>query len=291
MKRSILALGLACIGILACGSVSRAADTIYQDNFDGTGGILSGRALDTASGLDGGTLNQAWTSDSATSSNPDALITASGGTYSGTGTTSAAVGTFTTGADSNMITNAYLPIVPQTGYIYDAHVAIAASAVGASGNWLGMTFAPANMNGHTAGGGASALSNLAGYGLIIDKGTNTVQSFGGAGTGNAELSGVPSGFNSNSTTTPVYNTFDIILNTSGSQWTVSWLVNGVAPSGVGSTSYTYTSNPSIGNIVIGTNKLTGAFSDFSLTATAVPEPTSFVMLALAALPFAARRRV
>jgi hypothetical protein len=291
MKRSILALGVACIGILACGSVSRAADTIYQDNFDGTGGILSGRALDTASGLDGGTLNQAWTSDSATSSNPDALITASGGTYSGTGTTSAAVGTFTTGVDSNMITNAYLPFVPQAGFIYDAHVAIAASAAGASGNWLGMTFAPASLNGHTAGGGASALSNMAGYGLIIDKGVNTVQSFAGAGTANGELSGVPSGFNSNSATTPVYNTFDIILNTSGSQWTVSWMVNGSVPTGIGSSSFTYTSTPSIGNIVIGTNKLAGAFSDFSLTATAVPEPSSLVMLALAALPFAARRRV
>ena len=158
----IAALAIALVGFARVGS---ATDIIYSDNFDGTGGIVGGRTPDTASGLDGGTAGATWTSDTVTSANPDALWTASGGTYSGTGTTNASVGTFTTGADANQITNAYLPFTPFPGTVYDFHMAIASSGVGASGNWLGMTFAPTGLNGHTAGGGSSALSNMNGNGL------------------------------------------------------------------------------------------------------------------------------
>jgi hypothetical protein len=269
-----------------CASVANA-DIVYKDNFDGTTGTISGRAATVATGLDGGTAAATWTSDAApvAGGNPDAVWQASGGTYTVTGSTSGTIGALSTGADANLITNAWLPFTPQAGFIYDFHIAIESSNVGASTNWLGATFAPANMNGHTTGGGSSALSNLAGAGLIIVKGSGQVQSFGGVGTANGALNSA-AGF----LTTGQYNSVDIVLNTSAAAWTVSWLVNGVTPSGIGSTSFTYATNPSIGNVVFGTNKLTGAVSDFSLTATAVPEPASLSALALGGLALLARRR-
>jgi hypothetical protein len=285
-RRAMIA-GVAAGGLTAVAAGTARAAIIYADNFDGTAGLVSGRSVTTATGLFGGTAGATWTSDAVVGSpNPDALWNASGGTYSGTGTTDASVGTFTTGADANQITNAYLPFVPQSGLIYDAHIALGSSGVGASGNWLGMTFAPTNLNGHTSGGGSSALSNMAGAGLIIDKGSGQVQSFGGVGTANGAIN-TAAGFIAQGTTTPTYHTFDILLDTTGVQWVVSWLIDGVAPSGVGPTSFTYTTNPSIGNIVFGSNKLTGAASDFSLTT--VPEPGSMMMLGLGALVLTRRR--
>jgi hypothetical protein len=276
-RRAMIA-GVAAGGLTAAAAGTARAAIIYADNFDGTAGLVSGRSVTTATGLNGGTAGATWTSDSTTSTNPDALWNASGGTYTGTGTTDATLGT--------LITNAFLPFVPQSGLIYDAHIALASSGVGASGNWLGLTFAPAGLNGHTAGGGASALSNMAGAGLIIDKGSGQVQSFGGAGTANGAINSA-TGFVAQGTTTPTYHTFDILLDTTGVQWKVSWLVDGVTPSGVGTTSFTYATNPSIGDIVFGSNKLTGTASDFSLTT--VPEPGSMMILGLGALVLTRRR--
>ena len=259
-KWAVLAAAVGGLGFVIGGSVVKA-DIIYQDNFDGTGGLVSGRPVTVASGLDGGTASTTWTSDAVVGApNPDALWTASGGTYSGTGTTSATIGTFSTGADSNLITNAYLPFTPQAGLIYDLHLAIDSSNTGASGNWLGTAFTQAGLNGHSAGGPSSALSNDNPYGLLISKGSGAVQMFGGLGTANQQNStfaGVTAG---------QYNTFDTILNTQGTQWTMSWMVNGtLLPQ-----TFTYTTNPAIGDVVFGTNKLTGAVSDFSLTT--IPEP-------------------
>lgn len=304
MKRSILALGLACVGVLAWANVSRATDTIYTDNFDGTAGNLSGRALDTAAGIDGGTAGATWTSDSVTASNPDAIWQASGGTYTGTGSTLAAIGAFATGADSNLITNAYVPLVPQSGLLYDVHMAVAPSGTGASGNWLGMAFAGNSgsgtfFNGHTTGGASSALSNDSTIGLIILKGSGVVQSFGGttnssgqitSSTANQEFN-TAAGFIPTGTSTPTYTPVDMYLDTRGSQWVISWSING-ATSGADFATYTYPvgDNPTtISDIVFGTNKLTGDLSDFSVTAT--PEPVSaMALLGLFAMAHRTRRR-
>jgi hypothetical protein len=283
--RNAAIIGLALLGTA---SVSRAADIIYQENFDGAGGVLTGQSPDVESGLDGGSATATWGGDSVASANPDAVWTTSGGTYTGPGSTDATIGLFGTGADSNLITNEYLPFTPQVGYIYDLELSIAASGVGASGNWIGLAFATAGLNTHTTGGGSSALSNDNTYGLILDKGSGQVQSFGGVGTGNAKIS-TAAGFLTQGTTTPLYDTFDVLLNTSGSQWVVSWLVNGSA-TGLGTNSYTYTTNPSIGDVIFGTNKLTGAVDPFILSATAVPEPASMLGLATMCGGILLRRR-
>ena len=68
------------------------------------------------------------------------------------------------------------------------------------------------------------------------------------------------------------------------QWKVTWEVDG-ATSGPGFGTFTYTTNPSIGDVVFGSNKLTGVVSDFSLTssATVVPEPSAIVLAGLGML--------
>jgi hypothetical protein len=272
-----------------------SADVIYTDNFDGTAGVVAGRPLDVASGLDGGTAGASWTSDATAGTNPDAVWTASGGTYSSVGSTNASLGTFTTGADSNLITNAYVPFTPQTGYIYDLELSIASSGVGASGNWLGLAFAQSGLNGHLTGGASSALSNDATAVLIILKGSGLVQSFGGtvngsgdvtSSTGNGVLNAT---LTSPGTLTPVYTLVDILLNTEGSQWTMSWELNG-ATSGPDFGTYTYPAgdNPTaIGDVIFGSDKLTGVVSGFSLTT--VPEPASLGLLCVGGL-FALRRQ-
>lgn len=281
-KNCMRAIAAAGVGLAAAACQARA-DVIYQDNFDGTAGTVSGRAVPTASGLDGGTAGASWNSSATTATNPDALWQASGGTYTTTGSTNASVGTFTTGADTNLITNATLPFTPQAGFVYDLHLAIASSGVGASGNWLGLAFTQAGFNGHAIGGGSSALSNDNSYGLMILKGSGVVQTFAGLNAGNAVTTTATV---TDGTTSPVYTPVDVLLDTSGAQWTVNWEVNGTS-TGAG---FTYTTNPTIGLLAFGTNKLTGAVSDFSLTATSVPEPASLGVLGVAGLLALRRRR-
>ena len=256
------------------GIKSANATIIYADNFDGSSGNVTGRTPDTTSGLYGGTAGAIWGGDSTTSTNPDHLWTASGGTYTGVGSTGATVGTLGGGADSNLITNEYLPFTPQAGYVYDLHAAIYVSSVGASTNWLGLAYTLSGLNGHTTGGASSALSNDNPYGLILMKGSGAVQNFGGLGTANQGAG--------TTVTAGQINSVDILLDTTGPTYEVSWLVNGVSlgsPVSIGT--------PAIGDVVFGTNKLDGAVSDFSLT---TPEPTSLGLGAIAASYGLVRRR-
>jgi hypothetical protein len=292
---ALLVAGLAGLAAWTVETNVASATVIYSDNFDGTAGVVAGRSLDVTSNFAGGTAGASWSSDATPGTDPDAVWMASGGTYSSVGSTNASLGTFTTGADSNLITNAYVPFTPQAGYIYDLELSIAASGVGASGNWLGLAFAQTGLNGHLTGGSSSALSNDATAGLIILKGSGLVQSFGGtvngsgdvtSSTGNGVLNAT---LTSPGTVTPVYTLVDILLNTEGTQWTMSWELNG-ATSGADFGTYTYPAgdNPTaIGDVIFGSNKLTGVVSGFSLTT--VPEPASLGLLCVGSL-FALRRR-
>jgi hypothetical protein len=286
--KTAVALLIASASLVAASTLR--ADVIYQDNFDGTAGDLAGRAVPVASGLDGGTAGATWNAAASsanvttiTTTAADAAWTATGGTHTSTGSTAATIGALSTGADSNLIATASLPFTPQAGFVYDLHAAIEASSTGASGNWLGVTFAQAGLNGHTPSGSASALSNDNPYGLLISKGTGAVQDFAGLGTANGSTGGT--------VTAGQFNSFDIFLDTTGAAWKVAWGINLPAGSTIANANagtFTYSTNPSIGLVVIGSNKLTGAVSDFSLTA--VPEPASLSLLSLAALPLLKRRR-
>ena len=281
MKFSLVMLAAALA--MAVGQAAKA-DVIYQDNFDGTAGDVGARAVTVASGLDGGTAAATWNAALASTNAPamtattaDASWAATGGTYTTTGSTSATIGSLTTGADANLIANATLPFTPQAGFIYDLHAAIEVSSVGASGNWLALAYAAANFNTHSVSGSSSAMSNDLPYGLLITKGSGIVQDFAGSGTNNGSTGGTA--------TAGQYNKFDVILDTSNAAWKINWSINGAAAG-----SFTYTTNPSIGLVAFGANKLTGAVSDFSLTATATPEPASLGILALGAAGLISRRR-
>jgi hypothetical protein len=282
--------------IVGASALSAPADIVYQDNFDGAAGDIAGRALTVASGLAGGTAGVTWTSTASSTNTPtistttsDAVFGTSGGTHTGVGTTFASVGTFGTGADANLITNAYVPFVPVAGFLYDAHLSIASSGVGASGNWLGMAFTANGttgpLNNHTPSGSASALSNDNSFGLILIKGSGAVQTFAGLGTANAVVN-TAVGSNPVGTTTPIYTDVDVLLDTTGTAWKMTWELGGTVAG-----TFTYTTNPTnITDLAFGSNKLTGAVSDFSLTATGAPEPASLGLLAIGAVGMLARRR-
>ena len=267
------------------------ADVIYSDNFDRTVGDVAGRTPDLATGLHGGTAAATWTSDASTTTTTpangttaDAVFTASGGTATATDSTFASAGALATGADANLITNATLPFTPITGNVYDYHMDVLPSGAGASGNWLAMAFATAGLNGHTTSGTSSALSNDNAYGLIILKGSGTTQAFAGVGTGSGQT--LLNATNLTSASGSTFNSVDIILNTTGTNWTLNWKLNGTTEL---ATPYTYGTNPNIGLVVFGTNKLTGEVSNFSLTTT--PEPASIALLGLGGLTALRRRRV
>jgi hypothetical protein len=267
------------LGIIVCCSTAAAtfADVIYQDSFSGPANSpMNGRVPDTASnGIFGGTAGATWTATAApvAGGNPDAIWLISGSNSAGV------VGPAGAGADANMIENNLLPFTPQAGIIYDLHLMMNPSGVGASGNWLGLTFAQGAFNGHTPGGPSSALSNDNPYGLIILKGTGQVQSFAGLGTANGVINSA-TGF----IPTDQYTSVDVILDTTPANWTIKWLINGTQQ---GST-FTYTTNPNIGVVAFGTNKLSGSVQDFSLTT--IPEPASIAAVGLAGLALLRRRR-
>jgi hypothetical protein len=77
----------------------------------------------------------------------------------------------------------------------------------------------------------------------------------------------------------------VTLNTMGTNWATSFAVNGNVIR-----SATFATNPTITNVVFGTNNVAGSVNNFVLTA--VPEPSTYGLLGLAGLAFllVSRRR-
>ena len=155
-QRKLSALAAAVLAISGLGSISEAF-TVYQDNFgnQSSGTLLGGQSVQTATGLDGGTLNATWNSPTTTGSPSDALWT-----YTGNNSVMTLSPNGTGGRDTALIAAAILPFTPQTGLIYDLEATITVPAAGTDNHWVGLAF----VNGTNT---TTALSNDGATGLVI----------------------------------------------------------------------------------------------------------------------------
>lgn len=244
-----------------CCSVANA-QIVYSNSFNVTGLLgnqnISGTAPDNVSDFAGGSSSAVWL---------DAAGTNAVGQMARNGNVTA------TGNDSWT-----LPFTPQSGYIYNLTATLAFT--GNTGSWVGIGFAngnPTDLTGNQAQLGVNW--------LLLQNYNAGVNYFSG---GSPSLLAAPA----NGTYFPAgasTNTVDLVLDTSSSLWTVSVSINGtpVVLNKVGAgtgTTFTYTTNPTIGGI--GVFQHTGNtapqnyhWSDLMLTAQ-VPEPSTPVLIGL-----------
>jgi hypothetical protein len=262
---------------------SARGDVIYQDNFSGGSAgttLASNSSSLTATGLDGGSV-ATW---SVTAGSTDATWL-----YSGSNSVNITSPNGTGARDTGLITAAYLPFVPQAGFIYTLQSTIQSPAAGTDNHWNGLSFISSLNAGN---GGAEALSNDSPTGLVIVRdGNGTTTNFGtgqtvdqidifqaaAGGTGGDTAYNIPGGIGTAVTITE-------ILNTTGASNTLTWQINGTS---VATT--TLSGNPAINYVAFGDDTApSGTVSAFSLTA--VPEPTVAGLFVLSGMVLGFRRR-
>ncbi len=154
--------------------------------------------------------------------------------------------------------NAFLPFNPTSGFIYT--LSLDANPAGGTGSWLALGF--------TAGNSATRFqlspTDPSPWLLLRDtRGNGQGQTFFGPGTNGGANYNAPSG---------VVN-LQLVLNTTGSQWTAGWFINGVSVR-----SETYVTNPTINYVGFGKiDNVSGTIDNFSLTQ--IPEPSTYAMIA------------
>lgn len=196
---------------------------LYSNYFNGGLWSIGGMPLTAANNLVGGT-NAAW-------------VDASG--INNTGKLEA------NGVSANTVGDSWLlPFTPHAGYVYTVTAVV--TLAGNPGSWVGVGFAqtiPTNATGNAA----MNSSAVNGYGWdILTSGTANLQAFKGpAGVGQFV------NINSFYPVPPATYTNTVVLDTTGTNWTVTFYVNGVLG---GSTNYT--SLPPISAVGITQNTLT-----------------------------------
>jgi len=245
---------------------------------------IIGNAPAVATGLDGGSASATYIGYpvvTSTSGTPDADWQYSGSNSAKITSPTANINTTgNIGEDGKTITNLTLPVVPVLGYAYDLELTMALpAATGAHG--LEMAFLYNNGNGHNSS--AQAISNNNPVGLILDR--DAVSSGGYFDTHFAPTASSLTG-GSVGTTVTVDSIFTPTGATTG---TMSWYLNGVLANATPVAMTGLTNGVSF--IQFGDNQTTGgSFTNFSLTAQAVPEPASLGVAAVGALALVARRR-
>ncbi len=197
-------LFLAGMIFLFCCSIG-SAQIIYSNNF-ALGGATNiwGSAPTVANNYAGGTSSATWN---------DALGTNDTGALLANGTNN------TTSPDSWL-----LPFYPQSGYVYTLTASITFS--GNPGNWIGLGFAQND-----------SVNVPLGYGRFADNGNNgptgydwmiLTESSGGVAFYTGPVANNPSVYSgAGFTSGPQTVTAQVILNTSGNQWTITAYVNGI----------------------------------------------------------------
>ncbi len=166
--------------------------------------------------------------------------------------------------------NAYLPFMPTSGNIYTLTLGI--NATSGSG-WIGLSFLSSG-TGLTGGGGVALYQNAEPWTADWVSGNPNAAISTSTGPGTNGVNNWDYPYQG----TGVQN-LQMVLDTSGMNWTVQFSDNGT---NLGSL-YTYTTNPVIGDVGFGASAASGQVSNFSLTSSPVPEPTSVGLFALGCL--------
>jgi len=206
--------------LLFCGLAGNA-QIIYSNAFNGGAVNIHGTAPTVANDFAGGASFARW-NDVLGHNNTGVMLA--------------------NGANSTTLGDSWLlPFAPQHGYVYTLTASL--TFTGSPGNWVGLGFAeydPVNL----FTGSRYADNFVTGYDhIILTESSGNVQYFSGP-RGNS-----PPIYNANSTftaNTPQIISVQVILNTTGSLWSIAANVNGVQ---MGSP-FTYVSNPSIGAVGI-----------------------------------------
>jgi PEP-CTERM motif len=278
-------------------------DTIYSDSFAAPGtnvnsattdpNAIVGNPVAGGDGGSGGTPAATYLSTpivTGITGTPDADWDYSGST-SATITSPAA--NVVAGEDTKTITNLTLPLVPVVGDAYDLELTmVAAPGTGAHGLEMAFLFNGGNAHNTTA----QAISNNDPIGLILDRDatsstttSNYFEVFENTGTG-SDNSFAPSASALTGGTPGTKVTVDEIFTPTGATTgTESVYLNGVLATG---SPFNLTGlTGGISDIQFGDNRdALGTFTNFSLTAEAVPEPASAALLLLGGGLAMGRRR-
>jgi hypothetical protein len=248
MKKTVLTIvGMAVFGL---GHI-QAQTILYQDTFQDTNNSLNGQAPTTAVSAFGASASATW----------------SGGRTEFTESTSINVLSITN-TSGNI---EYLTFTPQSGLVYtlSATVTNDFSNGGDSDNWMAFGFI-------TNTGSQIYSSGSGGAPWILLKPTGVVEAYGGPGTagGNKTAStgaGILTG-----------NTMTITLDTTTTLWTYKFSY--LAADGttlLNSATTAYTTNPTIAGVGLSSYAAatgTRTLDDFTLTATAIPEPSTYALM-------------
>ncbi len=250
----LAAAAVAVLGVVAASS-SQAA-VIYADSMSGTG-PLNGSSPSTATTYAGGNPSATWTASAllnrgATSSDRPA------------------------GTDK---AHAWLPLNIQSGFTYT----LAATLNPSGTSWAAVGFSvngtmPATSNNFQD-------NNTIAWGLVRQSGAGQPQFFRGGGTFDNSGPGGASSVNFATGTQSGLRTMQITLDTTALPWTAVATIDGFT-----STTKVFASAEPVKWVGLGSDQGTASFSNFSLTATPVPEPTTLASVAIIALTALKRRR-
>jgi hypothetical protein len=236
-----------------------ASTVIYADDFNFSG-AMHGRTPTTTTG--GATWNTLVTT---TTPNTDP--------WSGNGTSV---------NSSTDIRSAMLPFTPVDGYIYELSVKMSGASTATSSKWISVGF---GLPDATTSGNFTSVAPNGGNGTMILRENGAYGSFTTRG-GTNNITGTPAAAVPSFTAGTFYD-YKVVLDTSGANWVTTYHLGGNQVA-----SFTWSTDPSIGYVMLTSNTTSGSarFDDFLLTAQAVPEPASVALCGLAGMLALSRRR-